>query len=117
MKAIFKEWHSASALDIALAALELHRAAGQIAAARAKLCDAGQVLPRVVKQWKAEEQDLRDFATGFYDAFLTAALRQFGFHLAKSVPPLDTTAHALLAVAWVRRAIESATPPRASDQT
>nr|WP_311530869.1 hypothetical protein [uncultured Ralstonia sp.] len=115
MKAIFKEWHAAPPLAIALTVLALHQSADQIAAVRAKLCDAGQVLPRVVKQWKAKEQDLRDFAAGFYDAFLTAALRQFGFHLATSVPPLDTTEQAAYAVAWVR-ALESAAQPPASNQ-
>ncbi|ARU22983.1 CRISPR-associated protein Cas5 [Ralstonia solanacearum] len=115
MKAIFKEWHSAPPLAIAQTALELHQAADQIAANRTTLCAAGQVLPRVVKQWKAKEQDVRDFAAGFYDAFLTAVLRRFGFQLAKSVPPLDTTEQTAYAVAWVR-ALESATPPPANSQ-
>ena len=114
MKAMFKEWHAAPPLAIAQTALELHQAADQIAANRTTLCAAGQVLPRVVKQWKTKEQDVRDFAAGFYDAFLTAALRRFGFHLAKSVPPLDTTEHAAYAVAWVR-ALQGAAPPT-SDQ-
>ena len=115
MKAIFKEWHAAPPLAIAQTALELHQAVDQIAANRARLCAAGQVLPRVVKQWKAKEQDVRDFAAGFYDAFLPATLRQFGFHLAKSIPPLDTTVQAAYAVAWVR-ALEVATPHPVSDQ-
>ncbi len=110
MKAIFKEWHGAPPLDIAQAALDLHQAADRIAATRARLGTAGQVLPRVLKQWKVEEQRVRDLASSFYDGFLTAAVRRFGFHLSQSVPLLDTTQQAAYAVAWVL-AQAAAAPP------
>lgn len=98
---LYRSGQHVSALTIGEAALALHRAADQVAQARAHLLAAGPVVQRPPKALSEAEHPLREIARSLYVELLISASREVGLLATRSLQCLDTTEDAARAVAWL----------------